>query len=362
MNNFEKHMKKCFQLALKGEGKTAPNPLVGCVILDKNGKEISNGYHKKYGELHAEADALSKLKDNQIEDSTLIVNLEPCSHWGKTPPCADLIIEKKIKTLVVAMKDPNPAVSGCGIEKCKKAGINVVEGIMEEDAKSLNEIFIKNMEKKAIFAAAKIASTLDGKIALQNGESKWITSEASRHEVQKIRNRFDAVLTTSSTVTKDNPSLSCRMKKGKNPIRIILDTNLKTNLKSKIYENNCEKIYIAVDKNIDKTKLLTLPVHVKPIKCPLKDFKIDLKFLFKKLFEKGIRSVLIEAGGNLNGELISQGLTDKIYLFIAPKIMNDKDAINSFYGKKPLEISNLVQFKISEIKKIGTDIMMILNK
>ncbi|HNW25407.1 MAG TPA: bifunctional diaminohydroxyphosphoribosylaminopyrimidine deaminase/5-amino-6-(5-phosphoribosylamino)uracil reductase RibD [Candidatus Gastranaerophilaceae bacterium] len=362
MKKFEKYMKKCLKLAQKGDGKTSPNPLVGCVVLDKNGKEISSGYHKKYGSLHAEADALSKLKDNQIKGSTLIVNLEPCVHFGKTPPCADLIIEKGVKTLVVAMKDPNPVVSGKGIEKCKKAGINVLEGILEEEARQLNEVFIKNMEKRAIFVATKIASTLDGKIAAQNGKSKWITGEYAREEVQKIRNRYDAILTTSATVIKDNPSLTCRIKNGKNPIRIVLDKDLKTDFKSKIYENNCEKIYVAVDKNTDKTRLSTVPAHVEIIKCPLKASKIDLNFLFKKLFEKEIRSILIEAGGNLNGELIFQDLADKIYLFMAPKIMNDKNAINSFYGEKTFKIDNLARFKISKIDKIAEDVLFILNK
>ncbi len=362
MEKFQKHMKKCLKLALKGDGKTSPNPLVGCVVLDKNGKEISNGYHKKCGALHAEADALSKLKDNQIKGSTLIVNLESCTHFGKTPPCTDLIIKKGVKTLVVAMEDPNPVVSGRGIEKCKKAGINVIKGVLEQEAKQLNEVFVKNMEKKAIFVATKIASTLDGKIATEKGESKWITSEKARLEVQKIRNRYDAILTTSLTVIKDNPSLTCRIKNGKNPIRIVLDKDLKTDFKSKVYQNNCEKIYIAIDKNTDESKFCTIPEHVKIIKCPVKNSKIDLKFLLKKLFEKSVRSVLIEAGGNLNGELILQGLTDKIYFFVAPKIMNDKNAINSFYGEKALKINDLAQFKISEVKKTGEDALIIFSR
>src|SRR5574344_750374 len=212
MNNkdYEKYMRKCFKLALKAEGKTSPNPLVGCVILDKNNTIISTGYHHKCGDVHAEVDALSKLTNDEITDSTLIVNLEPCSHYVKTPPCADLIIKKGIKKVIIAMQDPNPVVSGKGIEKLKNAGIEVITGILETEANKLNEVFIKNMTQNKCFIAIKSATTLDGKIATKTGDSKWITSDNARKEVQKIRNRYDAILTTSSTVQNDNPSLTCR--------------------------------------------------------------------------------------------------------------------------------------------------------
>ena len=177
--NYEKYMKLSIQLAKKGEGKVSPNPLVGCVILDKNGNQISTGFHSKYGENHAERDALLKLKNGEEKDGTLIVNLEPCSHYGKTPPCADLIIERGIKTV-------NPLVSGNGIKKLKEAGLEVIEGVLEKECKELNEIFIKNMSEQKPFVAIKTATTLDGKIATSNGSSKWITSEKAREEVKNI--------------------------------------------------------------------------------------------------------------------------------------------------------------------------------
>ena len=227
----QKYMQKCIELAKKAEGMTSPNPLVGCVVTDEFDNIIATGYHKKYGENHAERDALLKIKSGEGE--TLYVNLEPCSHQGKTPPCTDIIIEKKIKNVVIGMLDPNPEVSG--IQKLKDAGISVSTGVLEEDCKKLNEIFIKNIEQKKTFVAIKTATTLDGKIATSTGSSKWITSEDARAEVKNIRNRYDAILTSSSTITADNPTMTHRKK-------IILDRELKTNPKSKIYQDG--EIYI----------------------------------------------------------------------------------------------------------------------
>lgn len=359
MLNYEKHMKKCIKLALKGDGHTSPNPLVGCVVLDKNGKEISTGYHKVYGQAHAEADALGKIKIGDAKGGTLIVNLEPCSHFGKTPPCADLIIKHGLKTLVIGMRDPNPLVAGEGVEKCKKAGITVIEDILHDEVKKLNEVFIKNMTKKACFVAIKTATTLDGKIATKTGSSKWITSASARAEVQKIRNRYDAILTTSSTIIKDNPSMTCILKNGKNPVKIILDRELKTNFNSKIYTSFGEKIYIVVDKDIDKTKTLAVPTNVAVIKCPIYNFKLDLNYLFAELFKLGICSVLVETGGKLNGEVVSLGLADKIYHFIAPKILGDKNSLNAFEGRDINEISNTLNFKFESIADFNPDILLI---
>ena len=184
--NYENYMKKCIELAKNGEGQTSPNPMVGCVVLDKNENEISTGYHHKYGDNHAERDALLKLHNGEEKGGTLIVNLEPCSHHGKTPPCADLIIERGLKKVVIGMQDVNPIVAGNGINKLQKAGIEVISGIMEEECKKLNEIFIKNMTQNKCFIAIKTATTLDGKIATSNGSSKWITSSAAREKVKEI--------------------------------------------------------------------------------------------------------------------------------------------------------------------------------
>lgn len=352
-------MQKCIKLALKADGKTSPNPLVGCVILDKDGKQIATGFHKAYGKPHAEADALNKIKNDEAKEGTLIVNLEPCCHHGKTPPCVDLIIKKGIKKLVVGMRDPNPLVAGKGIKKCKNAGIEVIENVLQDEAEKLNEVFIKNINKKAVFIAIKTATTLDGKIASKTGDSKWITSSKAREEVQKIRNRYDAILTTGSTITKDNPSMNCRLKNGKNPIKIVLDRDLKADFGSKIYSNSSEKVYIVVDENIKLPKKASIPTHVALIKCPIDNYKLDLKVLFKKLYDLKIKSILVEAGGKLNGELISLGLADKVYQFIAPKILGDNKGISAFYGRNIKKVSDTLNFKFESITDFDPDILVI---
>lgn len=354
---YDDYMKKCIELARQAEGCTSPNPMVGCVVLDKNGVEIANGYHKRCGELHAEADALAKVGE-EARGGTLVVNLEPCTHHGKTPPCADLIIKRGIKTLVVGMKDPNPIADG-GIEKCRKAGIEVVEDVMPDESLKLNEVFIKNITQKAPFVAIKTATTIDGKIATKNGSSKWITSECSRAEVQKIRSRYDAILTSSSTVITDNPSMTST--KGKSPARIVLDRELKTDFSAKIY-NSGVKIYLAVDEELDQARLSVVPDHVEILRCPVKNSKLDLIFLFKKLFELGVMSILIEAGGKLNGDAVSLGLVDKIYHFVAPKILGDKDGINAFEGRNISDINETINFEIEEIKPFSPDYLVVYRR
>lgn len=359
--NYEKYMKKCIRLAKKGDGHTAPNPLVGCVVLDKNEKEISTGFHKKCGLPHAEADALYKLS-NEAEGGTLIVSLEPCCHYGKTPPCADLIIKKGIKRLVVGMRDPNPLVAGKGIQKCKDAGIEVIEDVLRDDVLKLNEVFIKNMTKNEIFVAIKTATTLDGKIATKTGSSKWITGEKARSEVQKIRNRYDAIMTTSSTIIIDNPSMTCTLRNGKNPIKIILDRKLRTDFGSKIYKSTGEKIYIVVDEKLDEKIISGIPEHINIIKCPTYNLKLDLNYLLKELYKLGIRSTLVEAGGKLNGEIVSLGFADKIYQFIAPKVLGDEKGVNAFEGRDIEEIKNALNFKFQSVNLFDSDILVVYNR
>lgn len=333
----EKFMKICIELAKQGEGKASPNPLVGCVILDKNGNIISTGFHAKYGENHAERDALLKTKKGEGE--TLFVNLEPCSHYGKTPPCTDIIIEKGIKHVVIGMLDSNPKVSG--IQKLKDAGIKVTTGVLENDCQKLNEVFIKNMQQHKTFVAIKTATTLDGKIATVSGSSKWITAEKAREEVKNIRNRYDAIMTTSSTIIADNPSMEHRCK-------IILDRELKTDFNSKIYKTG--KIYLFYDEK------LPAPDFINAIPAPVTNNKIDLDFVFNKLYELGIMSVLIEAGGKLNGEALK--FTDKIYHFIAPKITGDNSAKSCFDYQKIDLISECTNYKIDNVQIFTPDILL----
>lgn len=325
----EKYMRMCFALAKKGYGKAAPNPMVGCVVLDRDGNLISKGYHKKYGENHAERDALLKLKNNEAEGGTLYVNLEPCSHFGKTPPCVDLIIKHKLKRVVIGMKDVNPKVDG--ITKLKAAGIEV-DFVLEEEARFLNRMFIKTMTEKMPYVVLKTASTMDGKIASRTGSSKWITSETARKEVYRMRKEFDCIMTSSNTVIADNPSMQHNFK-------CILDKDLRTSKDAKIYQQG--EIYIASKEN-----------------TPLKDKQLDIEAVLKNLYSKGIYSVFVECGGTLAGSMLKDNLIDEVYQFIAPKILNDNNGLSCFNGADIKEISQAKNLKIYELKQIEKDILI----
>ena len=340
--NYEISMKKCIELARQAEGNVSPNPFVGCVVYDKKGNEISCGYHKKYGQNHAERDALLKLKNDVARGGTLVVNLEPCSHFGKTPPCADLIIERGLSKVVIGMRDVNPIVAGNGIRKLQEAGIEVIEGIFEDECKKLNEVFIKNMTLKKTFVVIKTATTLDGKVATSNGSSKWITSEKAREEVKVIRNRYDALMTSSSTVIADNPSMIHKC-------NIILDRELKTVNGYKIYEN--KRVIVFHDENIESPNF-----GAEFVKTPIINGKLDLEFVFNKLYEMKIMSVLIEAGGHLNGYALKY--TDKIYHFIAPKILGDNNGRSCFDFRKAEDINISDTFRIECTEVFGPDILL----
>lgn len=336
MNDYEKLMRKCLTLAKKGAGKTSPNPMVGCVVLDKTGKIISTGYHHKYGQNHAERDALLKLKNKEEENGTLVVNLEPCSHYGKTPPCVDLIIERKLKRVVIGALDSNPKVNG--ISKLKQAGIEVICGVLENDCRKLNEVFFTNMEKNRIFVAIKTATTIDGKIATSSGDSKWITSDKSRAYARKLRTLYDAILTSSSTVVCDNPEM-------KHKCKIIIDRKLKTNFDMNIYKQG--RIILVTDKT--------------PKTCPknVEIIKYNFDTLLDTLYQMGIKSVFVESGGKLAGSFLKTGKTDKLYHFTAAKITNDNSSKSCFDGDKITEISQSKTFKLEGIKQFGDDYLSI---
>lgn len=346
MINYEKLMKKCINLAKKGRGKTAPNPLVGCVVLDKNNEIISTGYHHKYGENHAERDALLKLTDGSEKDGTLVVNLEPCSHYGKTPPCADLIIERGLKKVVIGCVDNNPKVAGNGIKKLKNAGIEVVLNVLEKECRELNEIFFTNIEEQRTFVALKTATTIDGKIATKTGDSKWITSDKSRDYARKLRTYYDAILTSSNTVIADNPTM-------KHKTKIILDRGLKTNWNADIYKQGQIILVTSEDYCVDE-----YPLNFEVMLCPEKDGKLDLNYILKELYTSGIKSIFVEAGGKLCGEFVKENLVDKVYHFIAPKILNDNSGRSCFDGDNIFKINDSKNFKLIDTKKLGSDILL----
>ena len=354
---YKELMCKCIELAKMSEGHTSPNPLVGAIIFDDDFNIISQGRHEKYGENHAERNAILSY-NGDLTGKSIIVNLEPCSHYGKTPPCADLIIEKGIKKVIIGNVDPNPKVDGGGIKKLKEAGVEVITGILEKECYELNEIFMTNQIKKRAFVAIKTATTLDGKIATKTGSSKWITDEVSREEVQKLRNKYDAILTSSETVIKDNPSMTCRMENGRNPIRVVLDTNLKTPKDSKIYNDDGIKVIVIVSEQVDNSKIKEHAQNVEFIKCPIKNGHIDIKKALEMLYEQRIMSVLVEAGGTLNNAFIQEKAVDKLYQFIAPKILNDNSGKSCFDNNSIEKISNAVNLKIYETCTVGSDLLI----
>ena len=346
------HMKRCINLARLAEGHTAPNPMVGAVVV-KDGQVMAEGYHRQYGGAHAEVDALSKL-GNKAEGATLYVNLEPCSHFGKTPPCADLVVRSGIKKLIVGMTDPNPLVSGRGIEKCRQAGVEVVVGVLEEECRELNEVFVKNITQKKTFVALKTATTLDGKVATRTGSSKWITNEKSRAYVQKLRNKYDGILTSASTVLADNPALTCRMDGGRNPVRIILDKDGIVPIDYKVFEDNSTRVVVCQKSGLKKD----YPSYVDVLECPVKDNHLDLKYVISQLYEMQIFSVMVEAGGTLNGAFLKEGLVDKFYQFIAPKIIGDDRAKSFVSGLNIEDVSNCIELVPKHLHFFDKDVII----
>lgn len=324
---YEYYMKMAIELSKKGEGFTNPNPLVGAVIV-KDDKILGVGYHKKYGENHAEINAFldATEKGNDVKDASIYVTLEPCSHYGKTPPCVDSIIENKLSKVIIGCVDPNVKVDG--IKKLKDAGIEVIINVLEEECKKLNEVFFYYIVNKRPYIIMKYAMTMDGKIATYSGKSKWITSKKSREHSHKFRNKYSAIMVGINTVIEDNPVLNCRLENTRDPIRIILDSNLKIDLNSNICKTSKEiKTFIAsVIVNEDKEKKLN-DFGIEIIKTKSNNGKVDLNELFKILGEeKNIDSIYVEGGANLHASLLEQKLVNKVLIYIAPKIFGGVNA------------------------------------
>lgn len=354
----EFYMNRVLSLAKKGMGFVNPNPLVGAIIV-KDGKIIGEGYHKAYGQPHGEVEAFLNAKDS-VEGATIFVNLEPCSHYGKTPPCSDLIIKKKIKEVVIGMVDPNPLVSGKGIEKLRKAGIKVRVGILEESCKKLNEGFIKYITKKEPFFLLKSAISLDGKIATYNDESMWITGEKAREEVQYLRKEYSAILVGIETVIKDNPRLNCRIEGGRNPIKIVVDSNLRIPLDCYLIKNIKEsKLIVATTERAEKEKIEILEkLGVEVLIIKERDNRVDLKELSKALYQLKIDKVLVEGGGTLNYSAIESGLIDKVIFYIAPKIIGGKEAKTAIEGVGIKSIKDVFRVKELKLRTVGEDVVI----
>lgn len=350
-------MERAIFLAEKGLGFVAPNPLVGAVIV-KNNKIIGEGYHEKYGKLHAERNALANCTENP-KDASLFVTLEPCCHYGKTPPCTEAIINSGIKKVYVSILDPNPLVAGKGVEILKKANIEVETGLLSEKTFKQNEVFLHYIRTKLPFIVMKYAMTLDGKIATTTGQSKWITNDNSRNFVHQLRNRYSAILIGVDTVISDNPMLNCRLENTTNPIRIICDTNLRTPLNCNII--NTAKEITTIIATCEKNPTLQKPYINKGIEFLVlnkKDNHINLNELIYKLGSMHIDSVLIEGGSNINFSVLNNNLANKIYTFIAPKIFGGSNAKTPVSGIGFDKVDNKIKLKQQNIIQFDDDILI----
>ncbi len=355
----ERFMRMALRLAAKARGRTSPNPMVGAVVV-KNGKVIGQGYHRKAGEPHAEALAL-KRAGSAAKGATLYVTLEPCSHTGKrTPPCTPLVIQSGVKRVVVAMIDPNPRVSGGGVKALRFAGIRVETGLLEDEAKKLNETFIKHITTGTPFVTLKIAQTLDGKIATASGESKWITGEEAREEGHKLRDANDAILVGINTVLKDDPSLTTRIPNGRDPVRVIVDSRLRIPLNAKVLTQRSEaKTIIATLANAPKSRIKKLQqLGAEVLIARSSRGRVDLKDLMKKLGDRGIMSLLVEGGAEVNASALKAGIVDKVVFFIAPMLMTGRDALPSIGGSSPEKLKHAMQLRDVTVKHVGRDLMV----
>lgn len=326
------YMKRAIELAQLGSGWTSPNPKVGAVIV-KDNKIIGEGYHKKSGGLHAEREAFASLKES-AEGATLYVTLEPCCHYGKTPPCTEAIVENKIARVVIGSRDPNPLVAGKGVHFLKEHGLEVEEDFLKEECDKLNPIFFHYITTKLPYVALKFAMTLDGKIATRTGASKWITGEASREHVHKLRGNYNAILAGIGTVLADDPMLNSRIEGSHQPIRIIVDSNLKIPLESQIVKTAKDyKTIIAYTNALEEKKRALELKNVELWKIKEKDSHVDLSELIKKAGEAGIDSILIEGGGQIHEAALKEGIVNHIYAYIAPKFFGGSEAKTPIEGE-----------------------------
>lgn len=358
----EYYMQECFDLAKKALGRTSPNPVVGAIVLDKNGIPVGKGFHKKAGEEHAEVIAIKEAGD-LASDGTLIVTLEPCCHKGKTPPCTDLIIKSKIKEVIFSNHDPNPLVNKKSEKLLLENNIKVISGVLDSEGKEANKFFFKWIKTELPWITLKQAQTLDGKIALSNNESKWITCPDSRREVHKLRNEYDAVLVGANTVMIDNPELTVReIENSRNPIRVILDVHLVTKPKSKVYSDSAQ-VMLITKQGHGKEKLaeyINFNKSLTVIELPEeKNGKINLKQLFVELGRRNILSILVEAGPNLAGKLLLDKLVDEYIVFLSPMVFGDSEAIQSLELGPLAKIDNSVKFKLYSHKITGNDLMLL---
>lgn len=355
----EKYMRLAMQLAGNAIGRTSPNPLVGAVIV-KDNRVVGCGWHRKAGTPHAEVHALNQAGE-LAQGADVYVTLEPCAHYGKTPPCAKALVEAKVKNVYGGLLDVNPKVAGKGFKILEDAGIHVEYGFLQDELRKQNEVFFKWIEHKKPFVVLKAAMTLDGKIATAIGQSKWITNETSRAYGYKLRDIYDGIMVGINTVIEDNPMLTARVDGGKNPIRIVVDSSLKIDINANVVQDKSAKTIIATTDKADKDKILKLQAQDVDVIVVDKDEndKVDIEKLLDILGQKNICSILVEGGATLSGSFVAKKLVDKVYFFIAPKIIGGKEAKTPVAGTGILNLQEALALKGIQIEKLEEDILII---
>jgi len=350
-------MRRALALAKKGKGWTSPNPCVGAVIV-KSGRVVGEGFHPRAGEPHAEVFALQQA-GKQARGGTLYVTLEPCSHYGRTPPCVAAVLNSGIRRVVAAMVDPDARVNGRGLDKLKAAGVEVTCGVREEQARKLNEDFIKFKTQGLPFVTLKIAMTLDGKIATASGESQWITGEKARAHVQRLRHEHDAILVGINTVLADDPQLTTRVRRGKDPQRIIVDSRARLPLTARVLRvTSSASTWVAVTQHAPPSRVRKLEqAGARILPTESTDGRVNLRQLMKMLAEQNVMSVLIEGGGAVAWSALAAGIVDKVIFFIAPKIIGGKEAVTAV-GGEGRALREAWRLRDVKVKRVGEDVMV----
>lgn len=355
----EKYMRLAMQLAGNAIGRTSPNPLVGAVIV-KDNRVVGCGWHRKAGTPHAEVHALNQAGE-LAQGADVYVTLEPCAHYGKTPPCAKALVEAKVKNVYGGLLDVNPKVAGKGFKILEDAGIHVEYGFLQDELRKQNEVFFKWIEHKKPFVVLKAAMTLDGKIATATGQSKWITNETSRAYGYKLRDIYDGIMVGINTVIEDNPMLTSRVDGGKNPIRIVVDSSLKIDINANVVQDKSAKTIVATTDKADKDKILKLQAQDVDVIVVDKDKndKVDIEKLLDILGQQNICSILVEGGATLSGSFVAKKLVDKVYFFIATKIIGGKEAKTPVAGTGILNLQEALALKDIQIEKLEEDVLII---
>ena len=351
-----KMMRKAIALARRGVGKTSPNPAVGCVIV-RDGAVVGSGWHRKAGTPHAEVHALRAAGD-EAAGADVYVTLEPCSHFGKTPPCARALIAAGVARVYVGMVDPNPLVSGAGIRLLRDAGIAVETGLLEEACRELNRPFVKWIQTRLPYLILKSALTLDGKTATQSGDSRWITCDRSRREVHRLRGRVDAIMVGVGTVAKDDPQLTCRVPGGKDPLRVIVDSTLRTPLHAALFRLESAAGTLVATCSTDRERRAGIEAcGAEILTCRESEGRVDLADLLGQLGERGVQSVLLEGGSHLAGAALRGGFVDRCQVYLAPKFVGG-GGVGLFAGEGARLMGDAIRLEGMTVRRVGVDLLV----